>query len=112
MGDDVDATALELDRFAIGRPVPRPEDPVLLRGEGRYPDDVSLSSATSAVMVRSHYARGAIRRSALPCPTMPGVPRRPDQMRLLAGSELGRLALDVSRMDLWMVHRHNDQLMY
>jgi hypothetical protein len=33
MDDEVDATALELDRFAIGRPVPRPADPVLLRGE-------------------------------------------------------------------------------
>jgi len=27
------------DRFAIGQPVPRSEDPVLLRGQGRYRDD-------------------------------------------------------------------------
>ncbi len=29
-------------RFAIGQPVSRKEDPVLLRGEGRYSDDLSL----------------------------------------------------------------------
>ena len=37
MDDYVDETMLELDRFAIGQPVPRSEDPVLLRGEGTTP---------------------------------------------------------------------------
>ena len=29
-------------QFGIGQPVPRQEDPVLVRGEGRYTDDISL----------------------------------------------------------------------
>ena len=30
------------ERFAIGQPVPRTEDPVLVRGKGRYSDDINL----------------------------------------------------------------------
>ena len=28
-------------KYAIGQPVPRSEDPILVRGEGRFTDDVS-----------------------------------------------------------------------
>ena len=62
MDDYVDETMLDLDRFAIGQPVPRTEDPVLLRGEGHYADDVSLPRQAYAVMVRSHFAHGVIRQ--------------------------------------------------
>ena len=65
MNDVVDATMLDLDRFAIGQPVPRSEDPVLLRGEGHYADDVSLPGQAQAVMVRSHFAHGVIRKPDL-----------------------------------------------
>ena len=51
MDDYVDQTMLDLDRFAIGQPVPRSEDPVLLRGEGHYADDISLPGQAYAVMV-------------------------------------------------------------
>src|SRR6185295_18879158 len=62
MDDAIDPAAWELDeRFAIGQPVPRSEDPVLLRGEGQYADDVSLPGQAYAVMVRSPYAHGVIR---------------------------------------------------
>src|SRR5437868_11981975 len=62
MNDHSDTAVLgSEDRFAIGQPVPRSEDPVLLRGEGRYSDDVSLPGQAYAVMVRSHYAHGTIR---------------------------------------------------
>src|SRR3954469_354196 len=62
MDDYLDPTILGADdRFAIGQPVPRSEDPVLLRGKGRYSDDVSLPRQAYAVMVRSHYAHGSIR---------------------------------------------------
>src|SRR3954454_3426674 len=62
MDDYIDPTILGTDdRFAIGQPVPRSEDPVLLRGEGHYSDDVSLPGQAYAVMVRSHYAHGIIR---------------------------------------------------
>jgi carbon-monoxide dehydrogenase large subunit len=49
------------DRFAVGQPVPRSEDPVLLRGEGHYSDDISLPGQAYCVMVRSPQAHGVIR---------------------------------------------------
>src|ERR1700741_5012647 len=74
MDDYVDQTMLDLDRFAIGQPVPRSEDPVLLRGEGHYADDVSLPGQAHAVMVRSHFAHGIIRRIGTAAARgMPGV---------------------------------------
>ena len=74
MDDYVDATSLELDRFAIGQPVPRTEDPVLLRGEGYYSDDISLPGQAYAVMVRSAHAHGVIRRiDTAAARAMPGV---------------------------------------
>ncbi len=74
MDDYIDETMLELDRYAIGQPVPRSEDPVLLRGEGHYADDVSLPGQAYAVMVRSGYAHGIIRRiDTAAARAMPGV---------------------------------------
>src|SRR6266446_4865493 len=74
MDDYVDETMLELDRFAIGQPVPRSEDPVLLRGEGHYADDVSLPGQAYAVMVRSGHAHGIIRGiGAAAARGMPGI---------------------------------------
>src|SRR5215471_12081921 len=74
MDDYVDETMLDLDRFAIGQPVPRTEDPVLLRGEGHYADDVSLPGQAHAVMVRSHFAHGVIRKiDTAAARRMPGV---------------------------------------
>ncbi len=48
-------------RFAIGQPVSRTEDPVLLRGEGHYTDDISLPGQLHAVVVRSRHAHGVLR---------------------------------------------------
>jgi carbon-monoxide dehydrogenase large subunit len=63
MDDYIDPAELGFDeRYAIGQPVPRSEDPVLLRGEGHYADDVSLPGQAYAVIVRSPYAHGVIRR--------------------------------------------------
>src|SRR5439155_274882 len=61
MDDFVDPITLDLDRYAIGQPVPRSEDPVLVSGKGRYTDDVTLAEQAHAVIVRSHYAHGVIR---------------------------------------------------
>ena len=62
MDDYIDPSILGFDeRFAIGQPVPRSEDPVLLRGAGHYSDDVSLPRQAYAVMVRSQHAHGTIR---------------------------------------------------
>ena len=48
-------------KFAIGQPVSRKEDPVLLRGQGLYSDDLSLPGQLHAVMVRSRMAHGVLR---------------------------------------------------
>src|SRR5271166_1345999 len=62
MDDYIDRALLEPEeKFAIGQPVPRSEDPVLLRGEGHYADDINLPGQAYAVMVRSHFAHGLIR---------------------------------------------------
>src|SRR6266446_7656878 len=74
MDDFVDETMLELDRFAIGQPVPRSEDPVLLRGEGHYSDDINLPGQAYAVMVRSSHGHGVIRQiDTTAARAMPGV---------------------------------------
>src|SRR5215475_14754428 len=61
MDDFVDPILLDLDRYAVGQPVPRSEDPVLVSGKGQYTDDVNLPGQVYAVIVRSHYAHGIIR---------------------------------------------------
>jgi carbon-monoxide dehydrogenase large subunit len=61
-------------KFGIGQPVPRQEDPTLLRGQGRYTDDVALEGQAFCVMVRSPYAHGVIRRIGTEAArAMPGV---------------------------------------
>jgi aerobic carbon-monoxide dehydrogenase large subunit len=50
-----------LTKFGIGQPVLRSEDPVLVRGEGRFTDDVSLPRQAYAVIVRSRHAHGMLR---------------------------------------------------
>ena len=55
------ANDLNLMKFGIGQPVPRQEDPTLLRGEGRYTDDLSLPNQAWCVMVRSQMAHGVIK---------------------------------------------------
>jgi aerobic carbon-monoxide dehydrogenase large subunit len=75
MDDYIDPALLgPEEKFAVGQPVPRSEDPVLLRGEGHYADDISLPGQAYAVMVRSHIAHGIIRGidTAAAC-AMPGV---------------------------------------
>jgi carbon-monoxide dehydrogenase large subunit len=52
---------LAVEKFAVGQSVPRIEDPMLLRGHGRYTDDVSLPGQAYAVMVRSRHGHGVIR---------------------------------------------------
>src|SRR5215471_528200 len=61
MNDVADAMTLDLDRFAVGQPVPRSEDPVLITGKGRFTDDVNLPGQAYCVIVRSPYAHGIIR---------------------------------------------------
>src|SRR5438034_4225701 len=74
--DDYSDTAVlgTEDRFAIGQPVPRSEDPVLLRGEGHYSDDFNLPGQAYAVIVRSPMAHGLIHKiETSVARAMPGV---------------------------------------
>src|SRR5687767_15876999 len=58
-------------RYGVGQPVHRTEDPVLLRGEGRYTDDLNEPGQAYAYMVRSPHAHGLLRN--IQVKKMPGV---------------------------------------
>ena len=74
MNAPVAANALDLMKFGIGQPVPRQEDPTLLKGQGRYSDDVHLPDTVHAVMVRSQVAHGVLKGIDLAeAKKMPGV---------------------------------------
>jgi carbon-monoxide dehydrogenase large subunit len=74
MDDRTTETALSLTKFGVGQPVRRSEDPTLVRGEGRYTDDVSRPGQAYAVMVRSSVAHGIIRAiDTTAAKGMPGV---------------------------------------
>jgi aerobic carbon-monoxide dehydrogenase large subunit len=61
-------------KFGVGQPVLRSEDPKLVRGEGRFTDDVDAPGQAHAVMVRSRYAHGVIRGIDIEAArSMPGV---------------------------------------
>jgi aerobic carbon-monoxide dehydrogenase large subunit len=69
-----DANALALTKYGVGQPVPRTEDPKLVRGEGRYTDDINLPGQAYAAIVRSAHAHGVIRTiDTTTARTMPGV---------------------------------------
>jgi carbon-monoxide dehydrogenase large subunit len=61
MNMHADANQLATMKFAVGQPVTRKEDPTLLRGQGRYTDDINLPGQAYCVMVRSQYAHGIIK---------------------------------------------------
>ncbi len=56
-----DAHRLSLMKFAIGQPVTRTEDPILVRGAGCYTDDIKLPGEAYGVIVRSRIAHGIIK---------------------------------------------------
>jgi carbon-monoxide dehydrogenase large subunit len=60
MNAPFDPSLLANGKFAVGQPVSRKEDPVLLRGEGRYTDDLNRPNQLYGIMVRSRIAHGII----------------------------------------------------
>ncbi|MFT8245292.1 xanthine dehydrogenase family protein molybdopterin-binding subunit [Roseomonas sp. BN140053] len=61
-------------RFAVGQSVKRNEDPTLLRGQGRYTDDLQVAGQVHAHIVRSSHAHGVIRGiDTAAARAMPGV---------------------------------------
>ncbi len=61
MHDQLQADRLATMKFGIGQPVPRSEDPKLLRGQGSYTDDVDLPGQVYGFVVRSPVAHGLLR---------------------------------------------------
>src|SRR5918998_2591521 len=49
-----------MGEFALGQPVPRFEDPRLLRGGGRYVDDIVLPRMAFGYVLRSPHAHARI----------------------------------------------------
>ncbi len=63
-----------MGEFGIGQPVPREEDPYLVRGAGRYVDDVQAAAQARAYVLRSPHAHAAIARiDTSEAKTKPGV---------------------------------------
>jgi carbon-monoxide dehydrogenase large subunit len=80
-----DPQSLALMKFGIGQPVPRTEDPTLVRGHGRYTDDVKLPNEVYVVMVRSRVAHGVIKGiDTAAARKMPGV------LGVYAGADLAQ----------------------
>ena len=72
-----------LQQFGVGQPVLRTEDPTLVRGQGRFTDDINLPAQAYAVVVRSQHAHGIIRGiDAATARTMPGV------LAIITGADL------------------------
>lgn len=62
------------ETIATGQSIPRPEDDYLLRGRGRYTDDVSLPGQAHAYILRSPLGHGVIRAiDVTAAARMPGV---------------------------------------
>src|SRR5258708_25096617 len=57
--DDPNSWAMQ--KFGIGQPVLRTEDPLLVQGRGSYADDVSLPGQAYAAIVRSRHAHGVLK---------------------------------------------------
>jgi carbon-monoxide dehydrogenase large subunit len=73
-----------MTRFGIGQPVTRFEDGRLLRGRGRYHEDVGLPGQAHMVVVRSVHAHAAIRGiDTAVAMAMPGV------LAVFTGADLG-----------------------
>jgi aerobic carbon-monoxide dehydrogenase large subunit len=58
---NIQDTANAKSAYAIGQPVKRKEDSTLLRGQGRYTDDINLPNQVYAYILRSTVAHGRIK---------------------------------------------------
>ncbi len=54
-------TNVALQKFGVGQPLRRKEDDTLVRGKGKYTDDINLPGQVYAWIVRSAHAHGVIR---------------------------------------------------
>jgi carbon-monoxide dehydrogenase large subunit len=81
-----------MGEFGIGQPVPREEDPYLVRGAGRYVDDVTIPGQTLAYVLRSPHSHAGIHKiDAARAKAAPGV------ALILTGDDPDILALGLQR---------------
>ena len=84
-----------MGQFGIGQPIKRFEDQRLLRGEGRFHNDVNLPGQTHAVIVRSTHAHARIRSiDSTAALASPGV------VAVFTGADLARDNLGTMQMTL------------
>jgi aerobic carbon-monoxide dehydrogenase large subunit len=84
-----------MGQFGIGQAISRFEDPRLLRGGGRYIDDVNLPGQAHAVVVRSMHAHANIRSvNAAAALCAPGV------IAVFTGADVARDGLGTMQMTL------------
>jgi aerobic carbon-monoxide dehydrogenase large subunit len=55
------SSTFDLDKYGVGQPVRRTEDPILVQGQGRYTDDLNVAGQAYAVFVRSRNGHGVIK---------------------------------------------------
>ena len=64
----------DMNKYGVGQPVRRTEDPVLVQGQGRYTDDLNMKGQAYAVFVRSRNGHGIIKNiDTAAAKGMPGV---------------------------------------
>src|SRR6202035_3861047 len=81
-----------MGEFGIGQPVPREEDPYLVRGAGRYVDDVTSPGQARAYVLRSPHSHARIRAiDAARAKALPGV------RLVLTGNDPAILALGLQQ---------------
>src|SRR3984893_1869244 len=81
-----------MGEFGVGQPVPREEDPYLVRGVGRYVDDVQAIGQTRAYVLRSPHAHaGIVRIDTTEAKAKPGV------LLVLTGNDAEVLRLGMLR---------------
>ncbi len=96
-----DDTALALIKFGVGQPVSRKEDPTLLRGQGRYTDDINLAGQAYAVMVRSRIAHGILKGiDSAAALKMPGV------LMVLTAADLDAAGIGPTKCGMNIPDRH------
>src|SRR6266511_1821931 len=84
-----------MEQFGIGQPVKRFEDPRLVRGEGRFHNDVNLPGQAYAVVVRSLHAHARIVSiDTKTAAASPGV------LAVFTGADLARDGLGTMKMTL------------
>jgi aerobic carbon-monoxide dehydrogenase large subunit len=79
---------MHMGNFGVGQPVPREEDPYLLRGAGRYVDDVKAAGLARAYVLRSPHSHARIKSVDASC-----AKEAPGVLLVLTGNDPEVLAL-------------------